>query len=99
MIAQRRFRDLAEFTETDPSFISKVLNPAIKRAPDFVSMKESMETAIGEQTAEQFRRIEYLNIIGNLGTLLGLLGTVYGMIEAPPAKKSRTGAEPPCCPR
>jgi biopolymer transport protein ExbB len=45
-------------------------------------MKEAMETAIGEQTAEQFRRIEYLNIIGNLGPLLGLLGTVLGMIEA-----------------
>jgi biopolymer transport protein ExbB len=45
-------------------------------------MKEAMETAIAEQTAEQFRRIEYLNIIGNLGPLLGLLGTVLGMIEA-----------------
>jgi hypothetical protein len=45
-------------------------------------MKEAMETAIGEQTAEQFRKIEYLNIIGNLGPLLGLLGTVLGMIDA-----------------
>jgi biopolymer transport protein ExbB len=82
MIAARRFRELIDFTETDPSFISKALNPALKRAPSFSSMKEAMETAIGEQTAEQFRRIEYLNIIGNLGPLLGLLGTVLGMIEA-----------------
>ena len=49
------------------------------RMPD---MKEAMETTVGEQTAEQFRKIEYLNIIGNLGPLLGLLGTVLGMIEA-----------------
>jgi len=82
MIAQRRFRDLIEYTENDPSFISKALNPALKRAPSFREMKEAMETAIGEQTAEQFRKIEYLNIIGNLGPLLGLLGTVLGMIEA-----------------
>src|SRR6185295_16430373 len=82
MIAARRFRELIDFTETDPSFISKALNPALKRAPSFSSMKEAMETAIGEQTAEQFRKIEYLNIIGNLGPLLGLLGTVLGMIEA-----------------
>lgn len=82
MIAQRRFKELMDFTETDPSFISKALNPALKRAPSFSSMKEAMETAIGEQTAEQFRRIEYLNIIGNLGPLLGLLGTVLGMIGA-----------------
>jgi len=82
MILQRRFQDLLDFTEADPSFISRALNPALKRAPSFSSMKEAMETAIGEQTAEQFRKIEYLNIIGNLGPLLGLLGTVLGMIDA-----------------
>lgn len=82
MIGRREFKELIEFTENDPSFISRALNPALKRAPSFSSMKEAMETAIAEQTAEQFRKIEYLNIIGNLGPLLGLLGTVLGMIEA-----------------
>jgi biopolymer transport protein ExbB len=82
MIEARQFRELIEFTESDPSFVSRAINPALKRAPSFSSMKEAMETAIGEQTAEQFRKIEYLNIIGNLGPLLGLLGTVLGMIYA-----------------
>lgn len=82
MISNRQFRELIEFTEQDNTFVSRALNPALKRAPSFSSMKEAMETAIGEQTAEQFRKIEYLNIIGNLGPLLGLLGTVLGMIEA-----------------
>jgi biopolymer transport protein ExbB len=82
LISQRQFKELIDFTETDPSFVSKALNPALKRAPSFAAMKEAMETAIGEQTADQFRRIEYLNIIGNLGPLLGLLGTVIGMIVA-----------------
>jgi biopolymer transport protein ExbB len=82
MIGQKKFKELIEFTENDPSFASRALNPALKRAPSFSSMKEAMETAIGEQTAEQFRKIEYLNIIGNLGPLLGLLGTVMGMVRA-----------------
>jgi len=82
MIEQRKFKELIDFTENDPSFISRAINPALKRAPSFSSMKEAMETSLGEQTAEQFRKIEYLNIIGNLGPLLGLLGTVLGMIEA-----------------
>jgi biopolymer transport protein ExbB len=82
MIGERKFKELIEFTETDPSFVSRAINPALKRAPSFSSMKEAMETAIGEQTAEQFRKIEYLNIIGNLGPLLGLMGTVVGMIMA-----------------
>lgn len=95
MIAQRRFKELIDFTETDPSFVSKALNPALKRAPSFSSMKEAMETAIGEQTAEQFRRIEYLNIIGNLGPLLGLLGTVLGMIEAFSVMQAKGGQANP----
>src|SRR5436190_13291961 len=82
LIGRREFKELIDFTENDPSFISRALNPALKRAPSFSSMKEAMETAVGEQTAEQFRKIEYLNIIGNLGPLLGLLGTVLGMIAA-----------------
>jgi biopolymer transport protein ExbB len=95
MIAQRKFKELIDFTETDSSFISRALNPALKRAPSFANMKEAMETAIGEQTAEQFRKIEYLNIIGNLGPLLGLLGTVLGMIEAFSAMEAAAGNASP----
>jgi biopolymer transport protein ExbB len=82
MISQKRYKELLDYTETDPTFVSRAVNAALKRAPNFSSMKEAMETTVGEQTAEQFRKIEYLNIIGNLGPLLGLLGTVLGMIEA-----------------
>ena len=95
MIASKRFKELIEFTENDPSYISRALNPALKRAPSFSSMKEAMETAIGEQTAEAFRRIEFLNIIGNLGPLLGLLGTVLGMIEAFSAMSAAGGNASP----
>ena len=82
MIAQRKFQELVDYTANDPSLVSKAVNPALRRAPNFNAMKEAMETSLGEQTADAFRRIEILNIIGNLGPLLGLLGTVLGMIEA-----------------
>jgi biopolymer transport protein ExbB len=91
MISQKKLKELLEFTETDDNFISKALNPALKRAPSFSSMKEAMETAIGEQTADAFRKIEYLNIIGNLGPLLGLMGTVLGMIDAFSAMQAAHG--------
>jgi biopolymer transport protein ExbB len=82
MIKDRRYRELQEFTAKDDSFLSKALHPALKRSHSFSAMREAMETSVSEATAEQFRQIEYLNIIGNLGPLLGLLGTVLGMIEA-----------------
>lgn len=82
MIANKQYQELIDFTETDPSFIAKALNPALKRAPNYNSMKDALEISIAEQTADTFRKIEYLNIIGNMGPLLGLTGTVLGMIEA-----------------
>lgn len=95
MIQAKQFKELMDFTENDPSFVSQSLNPALKRAPSFSSMKEAMETAIGEQTAQRFRGIEYLNIIGNLGPLLGLLGTVLGMILAFRAMNAAQGNASP----
>ncbi|QOV91883.1 MotA/TolQ/ExbB proton channel family protein [Humisphaera borealis] len=95
LIAQKKFKELIEHTENDPSFVAQALNPALKRAPSFSSMKEAMETSIGEQTAERFRSIEYLNIIGNLGPLLGLTGTVLGMIEAFAAMNAAGGSASP----
>ena len=95
LIAQKKFKELIEHTENDPSFVAQALNPALKRAPSFSSMKEAMETAIGEQTAERFRSIEFLNIIGNLGPLLGLTGTVLGMIEAFSAMNAAGGSANP----
>jgi biopolymer transport protein ExbB len=82
MISQRQFRELIEYTEANPTFVSRSLNPALKRAPHFNAMKEAMETSVGEQTAEEFRKLEYLNILANVGPLLGLLGTVIGIMQA-----------------
>lgn len=95
MIANRQYQQLLDFTETDPSFVSRAINPALRRAPNFGAMKEAMEISVGEQTAEAFRRIEILNIIGNLGPLLGLLGTVLGMIEAFDAMNRAGGTADP----
>ncbi|MFN4242907.1 MAG: MotA/TolQ/ExbB proton channel family protein [Tepidisphaerales bacterium] len=95
MIQNRQFRELIEFTERDPSFVSQALGPALRRAPSFSAMKEALETSVGEQTANAFRKIEYLNVIGNLGPLLGLLGTTMGMIVAFDQMRAAGGAANP----
>jgi biopolymer transport protein ExbB len=95
LIDAKQYRELLEYTSNEPSFVSQSLHPALRRAPSFSAMKEAMETAVAEQTAEQFRGIEYLNIIGNLGPLLGLLGTVLGMIHAFSAMQASAGKTDP----
>ncbi|MGA1874357.1 MAG: MotA/TolQ/ExbB proton channel family protein [bacterium] len=45
-----------------------------------------IQNAIDEATLEQLprisRRIEYLSMVANVSTLMGLLGTIYGLIQA-----------------
>jgi biopolymer transport protein ExbB len=83
LIENRQYQDLLDFTATDKTFVSRALYSAIKRAHlKYAVMHEALEATIGEQTANLFRRIEPLNVIGNIGPLLGLLGTVLGMIMA-----------------
>ncbi len=82
LIRERKFRELIEFTEEDDSFVSRSLNPALKRAPSFTDMRESLEASVADETAEEFRKLEYINILANVGPLLGLLGTVVGIMDA-----------------
>ena len=82
LILGRQFRELMDFTAGDDSFISRALHPSLKRAPNIADMREALETGIAEQTSEEFRRLEYINILANIGPLLGLLGTVVGIMDA-----------------
>ena len=43
-------------------------------------MERALEESLDERSARLFRKIEYMNIIGNVAPMIGLLGTVTGMI-------------------
>jgi biopolymer transport protein ExbB len=45
-------------------------------------VEKAVEDAMAEQSARLMRRIEYLSVIGNIAPMVGLLGTVSGMIIA-----------------
>ncbi len=82
-IRENKIGELRGFVERDDAFLSVVLRAALT-APrlDRASRREAAELAASEQCSIWFRKIEPLNVIGNLGPLLGLAGTVYGMIIA-----------------
>jgi biopolymer transport protein ExbB len=48
----------------------------------WTAAEKAMEDMVAEQSARLFRRIEYLSVIGNIAPMLGLLGTVIGMVVA-----------------
>jgi biopolymer transport protein ExbB len=79
----KRWEDLSLAVHEDQSFVARVLKATLS-APvaDKTAMREAAELAASEESARWFRRIDVLNVIGNLGPLVGLAGTVYGMILA-----------------
>jgi biopolymer transport protein ExbB len=83
LIRDGKSAELSAFVERDPAFVSRVVHAALN-APggDKDAMREAAEIAASEQSANWFRKIEPLNVIGNLGPLLGLAGTVWGMVIA-----------------
>jgi biopolymer transport protein ExbB len=58
------------------------LERCMKKEVDFAKVKESVEEASIEQMASLMKPIDFLSIIGAIAPMLGLLGTVSGMIKA-----------------
>lgn len=83
LIGDRKWTELAAFAQRDASFPARAIHAALAAPPDDrQAAREAAELAAGEESARWFRKLEPLNVIGNLGPLLGLAGTVWGMIIA-----------------
>ena len=66
-----------------PSFLGFVLGAGLAETDGgWPAVEKATEDAMAEQSARLFRKIEYLSVIGNIAPMLGLLGTVIGMIFA-----------------
>lgn len=66
-----------------PSFLSFVLMHGISELEyGWTAVEKTLEDALAEQAARLFRKVEYLTVIGNIAPMVGLLGTVIGMIIA-----------------
>ncbi len=83
MATAGRVDELRDAAQRDDSFVSRVVRAAMTSpAGDRTAVREAAELAASEESARWFRKIDMLNVIGNLGPLVGLAGTVWGMILA-----------------
>ncbi|MDA0578388.1 MAG: MotA/TolQ/ExbB proton channel family protein [Verrucomicrobia bacterium] len=69
-----------------PSMLTNILNAGLLRIRDgyldMPSMEKAMEEASLEETSAGLKLISYLSIVAQLSPMVGLLGTVSGMIKA-----------------
>lgn len=94
-LQDRNVAGLEALLQRDTSFYGHVLRAAHACPGERVAIRNAAELAASEQCSRWFRKIEPLNVIGNIGPLLGLAGTVYGMVMAFSALQSTAGNATP----
>lgn len=81
-VRQRDYAEAVRFTSEDPSILSRVVHAGLLESGNgFEAMERAVEETLEERSARSMRKIEYLNVIGNISPMVGLFGTVYGMIS------------------
>jgi biopolymer transport protein ExbB len=82
-INKRRFKEAFELARQDTSFLGRVMTTGMGRLQ--YGLEDAREAALNTLDAikgSKERWNNYLAVIASLGPLLGLVGTVYGMIGA-----------------
>ena len=96
-LAQGKAAEAENICREHPSVLARMLSAGVDEIRiGYAAVEKAMEDAAIEQSARLLRRVEYLTTIGTVAPMLGLLGTVLGMISAfaKIAASQSTGTDP-----
>ncbi len=79
---QQNYAEALRISDSDPSLLAAVIKTSLVESSNgYPAMERAMEESLEERSSRLMRKIEYLNVIGNISPMVGLFGTVYGMIS------------------
>lgn len=83
LVAEGQVQQAVAVCQNEPSLLASVIEQGLAEIDGgWAEVEKAMEDATAEQAARLFRRVEYLSVIGNIAPMVGLLGTVTGMLLA-----------------
>ena len=83
LISQGQIKVAEERSVASHSFLGYLLAAGLKEIElGYSAVEKAMEDAAAQQAARLMRKIEYLSMISTVAPMLGLMGTVWGMILA-----------------
>ncbi len=83
LVEQGQTAEATKVCRAKPCFLSFVLVYGLNEIQGgWSEIEKATEDALAEQSARLFRRVEYLSVLGNIAPMVGLLGTVTGMLMA-----------------
>lgn len=81
LLSGKRFGEAYQRLTADDSVLARVLAAGVRKLPSgHAAAVRAMELANDDETMEMEHRTTYLATVGTLGPMIGLVGTVYGMI-------------------
>lgn len=83
LINEEQYDEAIELADQEGGYLSNLIGSALRmRHAGYEEMITGLEAAANEETFKLNTKISYLSLIGNVAPLLGLLGTVTGMISS-----------------
>jgi biopolymer transport protein ExbB len=96
LLASGRYQEAIDRARRGESDLAAIVTRALDHSPDGTeAMVRASEQTADELLTARLRRLEPLNILGQVAPMIGLFGTVYGMIVAFQAVASSGGAADP----
>jgi len=94
-IRDKKFQDAYDVCKDNDSFLARLVRTGIANLPNGrAEAKEAMQQVTEEMVTTLEMKISYLAIIGTLGPMIGLVGTIWGMILSFQEIATAAGAQP-----
>jgi biopolymer transport protein ExbB len=83
LIDEEKYDEAIEVCDQEGGYLANLIGAALRmRDAGYEEMIVGLEQAAVEETFRLTQQISYVSLVGNIGPLLGLLGTVTGMISS-----------------
>lgn len=93
---EKRYQEAYELAKSDESFLGQVLSAGLaKLQSGYAQAIEAMQEVGEEENMKLEHRLSYMQLIGTISPMIGLLGTVQGMIQSFHVIANSTGAPRP----
>lgn len=95
LLDEKKYQEAYELSKADGSFLGNVLSSGLEKlSSSYAHAVEAMQEVGMEENMKIQHRLSYLALIGNIAPMVGLFGTVHGMISSFFVIASSGGATP-----
>jgi biopolymer transport protein ExbB len=83
LFEEEEYQEALELCESEPNFLTNILSAGLPKInAGFDAMEKAMDEVAEQEAIKLHQKVGWLSLIGNIAPMMGLFGTVYGMIMA-----------------